>query len=144
MKLIYQRTGAKTGDPGDCFAACIASVMDMGLAAIPNFNQTTGNGHLVTPVGTRKLRKWLAPHGHTYAEFGFQLPTLNNLLENMHNVMPETTYLLIGRTNTYHIHCVVAKGGAVIHDPATPAGEHSIRGPCHDGYWRVGLFLWNR
>jgi hypothetical protein len=144
MTPVYQRTGAKTGEPGDCFAACMASVLDMGLASVPNFNISSTNGEPVTAEDTERLRVWLAPRGYVYAEFGFHIPTIDIMLVHLGNVVPDTTYFLIGRTNTYRIHCVVAKGGVIMHDPATRAGEHSIRGPCHDGYWRVGLFLWNR
>ena len=145
MSPVFQRTGAKTGEHGDCFSACMASVMDLPLAAVPNFNVNMTNGETLAVHNIRKLRKWLHTKGYSYAEIGYQMPTLRNMLDHMYNLIPDTTYLLMGRTNTYRVHCVVAKGGDIIHDPGSEQGDYySLRGPCPDGFWRVGLFLWNR
>ena len=51
------------------------------------------------------------------------------------------TYLLLGRTSHVLASTVSwPEAATMIHDPATPSGENSLRGPCHDGYWRVGFF----
>ena len=44
MILVYQRTGAKTGEQGDCFTACLASLFHLPMNKVPNFNEGAMNG----------------------------------------------------------------------------------------------------
>ena len=140
MIPVYQRTGAKTGEPGDCFAACLASLFHLSLDTVPNFNEGAKNGQPLPAASSEALRDWLCPHECEYIELGFHVPSKEAMLSQMQIATPNMFYLLIGRTGTYSIHSVVAKGGEIIHDPATPVGQNSLRGPCHDGFWRVGFF----
>ena len=73
MIPVYQRTGAKTGEPGDCFAACLASLFHLSLNAVPNFNEGAqerpaitrrefrGTARLASPARLRVHRAWLSP-----------------------------------------------------------------------------------
>jgi hypothetical protein len=140
MIPVYQRTGAKTGEQGDCFTACLASLFHLPMNKVPNFNEGAMNGQPLPAASSEALREWLQPKGCEYIEIGFHVPSKLAMLAQMGSVTPNMYYFLIGRTGTYTIHSVVAKGGEIVHDPASPVGQDCLRGPCHDGFWRVGFF----
>ena len=141
MIPIYQRTGTVRGENGDCFQACLASVLNLRLVDVPNFYEGVGNGKLLPDVNRQMMTSWLRGRGLAYCEFGLPM-TIHEVLCQMGDTVRDNVYLLTGRTETWHIHTVLARSDRVIHDPATSPGHHNLIGPCHDGYVRVGLFLW--
>lgn len=141
MKRIYQRTGSRTGEEGDCFAACLGSLLGVPLNFVPNFMSGTGNGKLLPDSSVQIMTTWLKGRGcGGYVEFGFNL-LLERVLENIGNSSPEAYYILTGCNEAMRTHAVVCRGGLILHDPATSPGIHNIRRPCRDGFYRVGFLL---
>lgn len=141
MKPIYQRTGALSGQNGDCFQACLASMFNKRLDDVPNFYDGLDNGKLLPKVNENALRSWLVLMGCSgYAEFGFNMP-MQKLLMEMGDRLPGGHYLLTGRTSRCNIHVVICQGGYIRHDPAAAQGQTVLTGPCLDGFYRVGLFI---
>ena len=52
--------GPGTGTDGDCWAACVASVLGIGVAAVPQFGHPEDEEN---PVWFREFQEWLAPRG---------------------------------------------------------------------------------
>lgn len=56
MRRVYQRL--RTKENGDCFSACLASLLELPLAVVPNFNaeagETGGLAQMLNPAN-----KWL-------------------------------------------------------------------------------------
>lgn len=61
MKTLIDQTtfgdGADGTEPGNCFAACLASLLGVPLAAVPNFALAGEEGWW------RELQAWLSPRG---------------------------------------------------------------------------------
>src|SRR3954470_12112761 len=74
MKRVYQRTGSRAGQNGDCFAACIASMLELSLDAVPNFHGEFVNGMRLSPGACQEMTSWFTERGLYYVEFGFHMP----------------------------------------------------------------------
>lgn len=141
MKFVYQRTGSRVGQPGDCFAACLASMLNIRLKDVPNFMTGTEDGKLLPASSKQMLATWLkSVHCGGYVEYGFNHP-MEFVLQNIASETPDAYYILTGCTRDFHTHSVVCKGGAVIHDPACEPGRHGLVRTCKDGFFRVGFLL---
>lgn len=116
-------------EAGDCYRACIASILNMPVAAVPNFCEL-GRGE---PNGeTRIAREWLAQFGltiwQTWCTGEWKFADVLHWFSAGH---PDAPVVLSGACKGDH-HAVVLMGGKVAHDPSG-AG---IEGPCEDGnYW---------
>lgn len=142
MKPIYQRSGAAMGETGDCFAACIASLLELRLEEVPNFMASTPDGVTLDPAAARDLDEWFIARGFHYVEFGFRA-TLEQTLAMMETEHHGMTYVLVGCTYGYRTHAVVARGDRIVHDPATNAGQSVLTRACRDGFTRVGFIVVN-
>lgn len=141
MTPVYQITGAKRGENGDCFQACIASLFGYRLSDVPNFMNGTENGKLLPKVNKEFLTTWLRGRNAEYVEFGFNW-TMDALLDTLVEQFGDGFhYLLTGCTAQYTTHVVVCRGGNIVHDPATSPGHTVLLKPCRDGFWRVGLLV---
>lgn len=89
---------------GNCFAACLASLLEVPLNSIPDFAVASDAGWFP------RFRAWLVPQGWYPICFkvddGWEPPGL---------------YILSGAsprgTDPKHLHSVVAQGAGVLHDP---------------------------
>jgi len=111
MKPVFQ----EIIDPnkGDCFSACLASILECNLADIPKFAQRDGD--------LSKVNDWLTERG--LAMVSFKLPLRRNFA---FGVMTSKTYAIAGyKSPTFKnsVHAVVVeieRGGSritVAHDP---------------------------
>lgn len=91
---------------GNCFAACVASVLEVPLADVPNFCEGD------TTDWFEKLRDWLRPRG--FYAFGMKLSGRPGEPEGWY---PEGLHIAGGRSPRHDcLHAVVARGSEV-HDP---------------------------
>lgn len=140
MRPIYQVTGAKRGQNGDCFQACLATLLGKTINQVPNFYETLSNGETVPAAVSEMMASWLHGAGcGGYVEFGFP-PTLGELLKNVGSQSPGSYFLITGVNTWGNVHTVVCCGDRVWHDPSTSVG-HTLVKPCEDGYYRVGFLL---
>lgn len=141
MKPVYQITGAKRGENGDCFQACLASVLGKRLADVPNFMDGLRNGQPMPQASVEFMASWLKGVGcDGYVEFGF--PTsLSFVLQEVNRQAPGSYFLLTGCTAEGMVHTVVCKGNRIVHDPATSAGHTVLVRNCPDGHFRTGFIL---
>ena len=107
MKPQHQTTfgnGKNGREPGNCFAACIASILEVPLTEVPNF--------CATPEWVKELNLWLFPRGFFYVDFRMA-----------EDCPPEEVFCWAG----YHVisgdgprgcrHSVVGRAGKIVHDP---------------------------
>lgn len=96
------------GENGNCFEACLASILECDLGEIPYFGAYDTNEGL---AWGRAVNAWLKGRGLQYLEVS---PGSNFLWEYV-----DTYHLLIGPTerSTTIYHAVVAKSGKEVHDP---------------------------
>jgi len=142
MKPIYQTSGADRSANGNCFQACLATLLDKRLTAVPNFLADLKNGELLSDPTLQMMKTWLKGVGcGGYIEFGFNLP-IHAVMAHMHEQSPECFYILTGLTREGKVHSVVCRGNRVVHDPATSPGNCVLARQCGDGFYRVGFLLY--
>ena len=100
-------------DNGDCLRACLASLLELPLKAVPHFMETAEKAR-TWPIA---LAKWL--HGR-----GLDLDVLHPpgdvpaVLKYMAAHHPSEHYMLLGRSGPDFGHVVIGKGGKIVHDPS--------------------------
>ena len=102
---------------GDCLRASVASVLEMRPTDVPHF---CDGGD---PVDMRKrLNAFFEPHDLYFMELPFPLEP-HQLLEYMGHWFPGH-WIMTGELISGVAHCVVCKGGEIVHNPA-PTKEHT-------------------
>jgi hypothetical protein len=85
------------GPGGNCFAACLASLLDLPLASVPDLRGL--------PDWGIRLAAWLGPMGWACRFFP-------------RGPAPSGWAVRHGRTLTGHVHAALCLDGALAHDPA--------------------------
>lgn len=139
MKPIFQ-TVSNPGETGDCFAACVASVMELPLTDVPHFYRGMKPGAEVPQSVIDAMADWFTTHDACYVEFGLKgdLTEVTSYMEK--TVSNRIHYLLIGNSGRGTLHCVVAKGGKIVHDPISNNPQTFGLKADKDGFFRIGLF----
>lgn len=133
MILVFQDR------PGTCFAACVATLLNLELGAVPQFYDPALHfDKPLSPAVVHEIVSWFAARGLAYAEFAMPMER-EEILSMMDTANPGVTYILVGRTATGTPHAVIAGRGRIIHDPATQYPARAVPLPCRDGYYRVGI-----
>lgn len=116
---------------GDCFSACLASLLELDLAEVPRFCELDGDW---TPA----INQWLAGLGLAYVELGYSDYTVEVRKRLGWHVVS-------GRSPRGHRHSVVAQGGELVHDPhmdvegepkLEPHDPHNL-----DDAWTIGVLI---
>lgn len=111
------------GTYGDCVRACVATILDND--DVPHFF------HDGTVDGFERLREWLV--SQKLAPFVTAYPgSIDDVFAFHASYNPDGVYMLFHRSASGVNHCVVCKGGAVLHDPAWVRSP--IAGP-QDEHW---------
>jgi hypothetical protein len=115
-------TAPLEGPPGDCFAACIASILEIDLATVPKWGWTENDAGEVIAIETwtkyrGRLFDWLRERGWIYREM--QVPTEGAPWDDWRSelgfhIRSGPSY----RTNGETDHSVVFWGDELAHDPA--------------------------
>lgn len=139
MIRVYQTiTGVapERGIFGNCFQACIASVLEMNLDDVPHFAQLSVEKEVARGVPPEiafkestdwwyLLNDWLAARGLYYVQFGQADQWHEDIIARL------GYHLIIGPSpRGDYDHVVVGQAGAIVHDPredANGAGLRSIR-----------------
>lgn len=114
---------------GDCFAACLASILELPLSAIPKPTRHQGtydvafyyyitriNRHVLKPMGlyiSFQPGMKLNDSEKTYRPPGLHIA---NVKVRMYNLDGKPT-------NSTSMHCVVCRGKTVVHDPSPAQTE---------------------
>ena len=120
----------ENGTYGDCFRACVASILEIEPDDVPHFCEL---GEPVT--NNDRLTEWLSAQG--LASFFVVLDgsaSRDDLLEHVGTMNPDAYYMLFGQ-NSEGDHVVVCKGSRVVHNPAWI--PQPITRPSSNGFWGV-------
>jgi len=105
MKLIYQTTFGELN--GNCFAACIASLLELPIESVPNFCSLGVDWLMAT-------NKWLK---------SFDLWFLDTRLPKPIDLSFFYGYYIVSGKSPRHIdHSVIYKDSEMIHDPHPEGG----------------------
>lgn len=137
MIKVFQTRGASPQHPGDCFTACIASLLDRPLKDIPDWFNGLHNGQEVTSTAVEDMRTWFQMIGLYYFEFAFKMD-MQAVLKAMKVHHPGVHYLIIGETRGGMIHAIICKDDEVAHNPGYSAYAelHPFK---RDRHIRVGI-----
>lgn len=130
---------AQRSEEGDCYRACLASVLEVPTKEVPNFADLYDKWDTMFAA----VRAWLAERGfaifRTYCSAGWKL---DKLLEAFSADNPDVPIILMGQsgTNASNSHAVVVLNGKVQHDPS----GCGISGPCvgskgQDAWWWLDI-----
>jgi hypothetical protein len=130
-----QRCLTYQGGPeaGDCYRACIASILNMPARDVPNFVHLSKSEKF---ADTKLAREWLAQFGLTIFQTWCSGEwKLADLLHWFSAINPGTPFILSGACQGDH-HAVVVMDGRIAHDPI----GIGVEGPCSsDGNWWMDI-----
>lgn len=99
MKKVYQD---KFGKGGNCFSACLASILEIDLKGVPNFQEPNGEWY-------RNYKKWLMQ------KYELDLIAITNWNEAEN--WPKTYAIVSGTSLRGLAHSTVYFGIDLVHDP---------------------------
>ena len=106
MKKVYQ---TKFGKPeGNCFSACLASILEIDISIVPNFQEPRGEWY-------KLYKKWLN-------QYNLDLVALNNWEGESKEFAPQVYAIVGGKSSRGLAHSVVYFGLEMIHDPHPEGG----------------------
>ena len=118
---------------GDCWRACIASILNLSSSEVPNFADCGDMS-----VMLEKTREWLKPRGlalfQTYCSGHW---TVEKVLAWFSAKSPDAPFILCGasRRDPASDHAVVAMGGSIAHDPSGSGLSGPMQGDEGDRWW---------
>jgi len=135
VKPVKQRYHTNTGsmEYGDCFRACVASILELPLDEVLHFRQALPDDPRGGAMMKAALVDWLRPRGIGLLQFNVRAATLDDALTRCRNYNPESYLILGGKGPGGQGHAVVVQQGAIVHDPGITAdddGRPSLVGPC--------------
>ncbi len=116
MKPVTQTT---FGDKrGNCYAACIASLLEIPLDGVPNFCfEAKSESRWMNEV-----QDWLKEQGWGIAMMLF--PKLDSIKETIYVGMfpKDCHYIISGKSPRGLLHSVIGRDGKIVHDPHPDGG----------------------
>lgn len=115
------------GSNGDCFRACIASILEVPIEQVPHFF----NNNVSAEEGIRATREWLKSMGYGYEEFAMDGTSPFSELKEFCNahLSADQYFVLIGTSIRGFNHAVILKDGEIVHDPSADPGHTVLVGP---------------
>lgn len=103
----------ENGKFGDCFRACIASLLELPITAVPHFCDQ------YNPSWFRELNEWLAPRGYFFLEFGCEDPKGWEFWLDQCACGGDLYHTLCGPSPRFKdaSHAVIGKNGKFVFDP---------------------------
>jgi len=124
----------------DCLRTCIASLLDMGPVAVPNFME---NPDRETADVWDDVRRWLRSQGKSLwmAAYPGELE-LEAVLQSVAAMNPDM-YYIVGGFAAYHDHVVIALNDKVVHDPSrmSPGLTRAATGSDGSRYWYIATLV---
>jgi hypothetical protein len=107
MKAVFQTRYGK--EHGNCFQACLASILEMKLDDVPDFCNIVKDPFYQWQIETNK---WLR-------QFGLAMVTVDhNFNDDICNGFIEDCYIIATGNNHDGVrHCVVWRNGEIVHNP---------------------------
>lgn len=99
---------------GNCFQACLASILEMPLEQVPHVYEGEGWVDETGRVGMRRLQAWLRPLGYLYFEIDFEAGWIDAWADLGYL---DCHYVFSGMGDRGVRHATVALNGRMVHDP---------------------------
>lgn len=135
-------TPVKGEHTADCFRACVASLLNLPLSGVPSFMGGLTPGDAMPLRQEREMLAWFTHRGLYLIGLPLPAPSFEVLLQAVAFHHPGLHCIVTGRSPRGTDHAVIARDGAVAHDPARVA--LGLSGPHADGFYQtyfVGLLV---
>ena len=131
MKIVKQefKHNPSIGIYGDCYRACVASVLELPISQVPHLNDGLESKN---EYWKDKWQEWLNEKGYSYISIVFDKWPL----ELMGNIAPNVYYLLGGLTIDNIGHTIVCLNDKIVNNP----GSSLITTP-DNGYYFVDIII---
>jgi hypothetical protein len=96
-----------TGPRGNCFSACLASLLEIPIESVPLF---------LSEVGDRTRFDWASRLDEWLENFGLYALHFS-AIPGSPNVMPAVLHIMTGISPRGRPHAVIGKGHQIVHDP---------------------------
>ena len=116
---------------GDCHRACLASVLDLPIDAVPHFMDGDKYGQN-TEERLQAQDEWLAEKGLSYVELPIDAPSLQECLDFVGRYSGDSHWILVAESASSIGHSVVCRGNKIVHDPTYGNEKHGIVGKLLD------------
>jgi hypothetical protein len=128
MIPIHQTRLGTVTDPdykniGNCFVACIASILEKPLEIFPDYVEA-----ITVCQGERQLAwnyHWVEISNFLAENFNLGMLEVSTNLDSLNTLFHECFYIATGTSIRNSIHAVVYKGHEMVHDPH-PSGDGLI------------------
>lgn len=127
---------------GDCFCACLASILELPLRDVPRFFEGAAAGTPLTRAMEDHIQQWFARKGLTLMFLPIMARSTGQALTVFGGRYPTLYYVLVGQTKKGVNHAVVCCGTAIVHDPAGRVA--SLYGPQEDGFFTVCIIAFSQ
>lgn len=134
---------AERRSAGDCFRACLASILELPLADVPHFFEGAAAGTALTPAMDDHIQQWFARMGLTLLFLPIMARSPAQAMAVFGGRYPTLYYVLVGQTRKGVNHAVVCCGTAVVHDPAGRSSP-GLYGPQEDGFFTVCVIAFSQ
>jgi hypothetical protein len=113
MKPVFQTVFGK--EQGNCFAACLASILEMVVSVVPNFPLLHGDMEWIY-----RCNQWLWPKGLGLLAVAPPPEHIDSFLTMM--AESGAYFIVSGESGLGCEHAVIYKDGKLVHDPM-PGGD---------------------
>lgn len=120
---------------GDCLRACIATVLDLDVLAVPHFMRDGDDER-----GKIEMDEWLLSRGLRmfYTALIGETTSLSDIFAMMKSANKDIVYFLFCRCGDAD-HVVVCQNDQVLHDPSVY--RTAVTGPTSQGLWVVAVLV---
>lgn len=127
---------------GDCFRACLASILEQSLDVVPHFFEGARQGTRMTPAMEIQLQDWFSEKGLAL----LFIPILTREPEQAMAIFggryPTLYYVLVGQTRKGVHHAIVCRGTEIAHDPSKT--RMGLYGPQDDGFFTICVIAFSQ
>jgi hypothetical protein len=143
VKPVFQsdRGNPERTEAGDCFRACVASILERPLDTVPHFFQGQRVGTVISPQRETAMQDWFGLLGLGFVTLPLRADTPEQAMGMFGSRYPSLYYILIGQTRKGVNHAIVCRGAYVAHDPGRPA--IGLAGPQGNGVFTVGIIAFS-
>lgn len=136
----------KQAERDDCYQACVATLLGLQLADVPNFMRQaaahpSAKGWRVPEIH-KLVREWARPRGLAPLFLSSTFP-LQALLDKMEADNPGVPFILGGLSRFGTGHAVIVHRGRIVHEPTPGYGpeDGGVVAPQPDGAFEVTFFV---
>lgn len=116
---------------GDCFRACIASILELPAWDVPHFALRAFQDDGTDQDAVQECRSFVNTLGFGYVDIPFQSDSVDEMLRFCARFAPGTHYVMTARSKRGFAHCVVGFDGEIVFDPTyteEPNGHGLVSG----------------